>query len=62
MVLLVVSRIWWGLAMYISVAIISLLISAFTLKNAEFICPKCGHRDWFILRKQKRVSEAENNG
>jgi hypothetical protein len=38
---LVASRIWWGLAVYISVAIISLLISAFHLKDNVFICPKC---------------------
>ncbi len=41
MVWLVVSRIWWGLAIYVSVAIISLFISAFSLKDTEFICPKC---------------------
>ena len=38
---LAASRIWWGLALYISVAIISLLISAFHLKDNVFICPKC---------------------
>ena len=38
---LVASRIWWGLAVYISVAIISLLVSAFHLKDSVFICPKC---------------------
>lgn len=38
---LVASRIWWGLAVYISVAIIGLLISTFQLKDTEFICPKC---------------------
>jgi len=87
---LVASRIWWGLAIYISVAIISLLISAFPLKDKLFICPKCnsafkpslrraffstgnskvrfmtcpecGHRDWCVLRKQKQIREAENNG
>ena len=41
MVWLVASRIWWGLAVYISVAIISLLISAFHLKDNVIICPKC---------------------
>jgi len=41
MVWLVVSRIWWGLAVYISVAIISLSISAFSLKDNVLICPKC---------------------
>jgi len=38
---LIASRIWWGLAVYISVAIISLSISAFQLKDNVFICPKC---------------------
>jgi len=38
---LVVSRIWWGLAVYVSVAIFGLLISAFNLKDNAFICPKC---------------------
>lgn len=41
MIWLVVSRIWWGLAVYISVAIISLSIAVFSLKDTEFICPKC---------------------
>jgi len=41
MMWLVASRIWWGLVVYISVAIISLLISAFHLKDNGFICPKC---------------------
>jgi DNA-binding transcriptional MerR regulator len=38
---LVVSRIWWGLAVYISVAIFGLSISIYQLKDNEFICPKC---------------------
>ncbi len=38
---LVASRIWWGLVVYLSVAIIGLLISTFQLKDTEFICPKC---------------------
>jgi len=38
---LVASRIWWGLAVYISIAILGLLISAFQLKDNVFICPKC---------------------
>ena len=38
---LVVSQIWWGLVVYLSIAIISLLISAFHLKDFEFICPNC---------------------
>ena len=38
---LVVSRIWWGLAIYLSIAIIGLSISALHLKNHLFICPKC---------------------
>jgi DNA-binding transcriptional MerR regulator/DNA-directed RNA polymerase subunit RPC12/RpoP len=41
MVWLAASRIWWGLAIYISVAIISLLISVIPFKDASFICPKC---------------------
>jgi len=41
MVWLVASRIWWGLAVYITVAIIGLLISALQLKDNVFICPKC---------------------
>ena len=41
MVWLIVSHIWWGLAAYISTAIISLSISAFHLKYNVFICPKC---------------------
>ena len=43
MVWLVVSRIWWGLAVYLSVAIISLLVSSLHLnqKDNVFICPKC---------------------
>ena len=80
---LVVSRIWWGLAVYISIAIFSLMISAFHLKDNAFICtkcnsvfkpslrraffstgdnkvrwmtcPECGHRDWCVIRKQKKV-------
>ena len=90
MVWLVVSRIWWGLAVYIAVAIISLVISAFSLKDSVFICPncnsafkpslrrtffstgdhkvrwmtcpECGHKDWCVLRKEKQIQEAENNG
>ena len=38
---LVVSQIWWGLAVYISLAIFGLLISAFQLRDTEFICPNC---------------------
>jgi len=41
MVWLIVSGIWWGLAAYISVTILSLLFSAFVQKDYEFICPKC---------------------
>jgi len=41
MVWLVVSGNWWGLAIYLFVAIISLLFSAYQLKDSEFICPKC---------------------
>ena len=38
---LVASHIWWGLAVYISIAIFSLMISNFHLKDSVFICPKC---------------------
>jgi len=90
MVWLAVSGIWWGLALYIAVAIVSLLISAIPLKNSAFICPKCnsvfkpplrqtffstgnnkvrlmtcpkcGHKDWCVLRKQKQIGEGESNG
>jgi len=41
MVWLIYSRIWWGLAVYISIAILGLLISALQLKSNVFICPKC---------------------
>ncbi|MCL2361760.1 MAG: MerR family transcriptional regulator [Defluviitaleaceae bacterium] len=41
MVWLAVARIWWGLGVYIAVAIISLLISAIPLKDKSLICPKC---------------------
>ena len=41
MVWLVALGIWWGLALYIAVTIISLLISAIPLKDTVFICPKC---------------------
>ncbi len=39
MLWLVASRIWWGLAVYISTAIIGLSIS---VKDNVFICPQCG--------------------
>ena len=38
---LVAARIWWGLAVYISLAVFGLSISAFQLKGSVFICPKC---------------------
>lgn len=41
MVWLAASRIWWGLAVYIAVATISLAISTLNLKDTDFICPKC---------------------
>ena len=41
MVWLIVSGIWWGLAIYIAVTILSLLFSALVQKDYEFICPKC---------------------
>ncbi|MCL2401184.1 MAG: MerR family transcriptional regulator [Oscillospiraceae bacterium] len=90
MVWLAALRIWWGLAVYVSVSIISLLISAFHLKDYVFICPNCDsifkpslrraffsvgnakvrwmtcpecrNEDWCVLRKQKQIRGAENNG
>jgi len=41
MVWLVVARIWWGLAVYVAVTVISLLISALSLKGNVAICLKC---------------------
>ena len=41
MVWLIALRIWWGLALYLAIAIISLLISNFHLIESVFICPKC---------------------
>ena len=41
MVWLVASRIWWGLAVYLAVAIFGLVVSALQLKDNVFICPKC---------------------
>ena len=38
---LIISRIWWGLAVYIVIAVFGLSLSAFQLKAAMFICPKC---------------------
>ena len=38
---LVISRIWWGLAIYLAVSAIGLTISAFQQKDNVFICPKC---------------------
>jgi len=38
---LVVSRIWWGLAIYLAVSAMGLAISAFQQKGNVFICPKC---------------------
>ena len=85
MVWLITSGIWWGLAVYLSFAIMGLLISAFQLKDNVFICPKCdsvfkpslrraffstgshkvrwatcpkcGHTDWCVLRKQTQAGE-----
>ena len=42
MVWLVESRIWWALAVYMLTAVFGLLVSAFQLKGATFICPNCG--------------------
>jgi len=41
LVWLIVSGIWWGLAVYLSVAVLSLMLSAFQLKGFEFVCPNC---------------------
>jgi DNA-binding transcriptional MerR regulator len=38
---LIVSRIWWGLGLYIFFAAFGLFVSALQFKDAEFICPKC---------------------
>jgi len=43
MVWLITSQIWWGLAVYIAIAILGLLLSAFQLKDNVFICPKCDY-------------------
>jgi len=41
MVWLITSRIWWGLALYVAFALLSLVMAAFQLKDSEFICPNC---------------------
>lgn len=41
MVWLVASGFWWGLAAFLSVSIIGLVMSAFIQKDNEYICPKC---------------------
>jgi len=41
MVWLIVSGFWWGLAAYMAVAILGLMLSAFKLKDFEFVCPNC---------------------
>jgi len=41
MVWLVTSRIWWGLSLFLFVALIGLAISAFLQKDNVFVCPKC---------------------
>jgi len=41
MVWLIVSGIWWGLAVYLFVAFLGLMLSAFQLKGFEFVCPNC---------------------
>ena len=38
---LITSRIWWGLAIYIALAVFGLVISAFQLKDSVLVCPKC---------------------
>lgn len=41
MVWLIMSQIWWGLAVYILFALFGLTISTLQLKDTVFICPKC---------------------
>jgi len=41
MVWLIKSQIWWGLALYLAVAILGLSASALQLKDAVLTCPKC---------------------
>jgi len=38
---LIASRIWWGFAVYISIAIFSLCVSSFHLRDKVFVCPNC---------------------
>jgi DNA-binding transcriptional MerR regulator len=38
---LIVSRNWWGLAIYVIFTIFGFSMSAFTLKDNVFICPNC---------------------
>ena len=38
---LIRSQIWWAVAMYGLFALFGLSLSAFQLRNIEFICPKC---------------------
>jgi len=38
---LVTSRIWWAVAAYFVVALASLSMSVFQLRDTAFICPKC---------------------
>ena len=38
---LIASRIWWPLAVYLTVALSGILITVFMLKENAFVCPKC---------------------
>ncbi|MCL2719595.1 MAG: MerR family transcriptional regulator [Lachnospiraceae bacterium] len=41
MIWLIISRIWWGLIVYIFFALFGILVSVLQLKDNVFICPKC---------------------
>jgi tetrahydromethanopterin S-methyltransferase subunit B len=41
MVWLVMSQIWWGLAVYLSFALLGISVSVLQLKDNVFICPNC---------------------
>ena len=38
---LITSHNWWALAVYMSIALLGILITVFQLKDTVFICPKC---------------------
>ena len=41
MIWLIVSQIWWGLAVYVLIAMFGLSMAALQLKDSMFICPNC---------------------